>query len=99
MEQERRVGNDFEVSLTVEYPFEKAMESDDLCDTLNYAELYDVIAAEMRQPSDLLEHVAGRIIRAVKAQFPLVKGGTISVAKLTPPIKGQMESVAVTVEF
>ena len=99
MEQERRVGNDFEVSLTVEYPFEKAMESDDLCDTLNYAELYDVIAAEMRQPSDLLEHVAGRIIRAVKAQFPLVKGGSISVAKLTPPIKGQMESVAVTVEF
>ena len=61
MEQERRVGNDFEVSLTVEYPFEKAMESDDLCDTLNYAELYDVIAAEMRQPSDLLEHLAGRI--------------------------------------
>ena len=43
--------------------------------------------------------MAGRIIKAVKARFPLVKGGTISVAKLTPPIKGQMESVAVTVEF
>ena len=99
LEQERRVGNDFEVSLTVDYPFEKALTSDDLDHTLNYALLYDVIAAEMQQPSKLLEHVAGRIIRAVKAQFPLVKGGTISVAKLTPPIKGQMESVAVTVEF
>ena len=99
MEQERRVGNDFEVSLTVDYPFEKALTSDNLDHTLNYALLYDVIATEMQQPSKLLEHVAGRIIRAVKAQFPLVKGGTISVAKLTPPIKGQMESVAVTVEF
>ena len=99
MEQERRVGNDFEVSLTVDYPFEKALTSDDLDHTLNYALLYDVIAAEMQQPSKLLEHVAGRIIKAVKARFPIVKGGTISVAKLTPPIKGQMESIAVTVEF
>ncbi|MGN1245107.1 MAG: dihydroneopterin aldolase [Muribaculaceae bacterium] len=99
MEQERLVGNDFEVSLTVEYPFCKAMESDNLDHTLNYALLYDVIATEMQQPSQLLEHVAGRIIKAVKARFPLVKGGSISVAKLTPPIKGQMESVAVTVVF
>lgn len=99
MEQERRVGNDFEVSLTVEYPFEKAMESDDLCDTLNYAELYDVIAAEMRQPSDLLEHVAGRIISAVRSRFPLIVGGELTVAKLTPPFKAEMQSVAVTVKF
>ena len=35
MEQERRVGNDFEVSLTVDYPFEKALTSDDLDHTLN----------------------------------------------------------------
>ena len=54
MEQERRVGNDFEVSLTVDYPFEKALTSDDLDHTLNYALLYDVIAAEMQQPSKLL---------------------------------------------
>lgn len=99
MEQERRVGNDFEVSLTVEYPFEKALESDNLDDTLNYAQLYDVIAAEMQQPSKLLEHVAGRIVGAVKSRFPLVKGGTVSVAKLTPPIKGEMVSVAVTIDF
>ena len=78
MEQERRVGNDFEVSLTVDYPFEKALTSDDLDHTLNYALLYDVIAAEMQQPSKLLEHVAGRIVGAVKSRFPLVKGGTVS---------------------
>ena len=100
MEQERRVGNDFEVSLTVEYPFEKAMESDDLCDTLNYAELYDVIAAEMRQPSDLLEHVAGRIVGAITSHYAgKVTGGTVTVAKLHPPFKCQLESVAVTIDF
>lgn len=99
MEQERRVGNDFEVSITVDYPFEAAMESDNLDDTLNYAMLYDVIAAEMQQPSKLLEHVAGRIIAAVQKQFPLVKGGTVTVSKLTPPIKGEMASVSVSAGF
>ena len=39
-EQERRVGNDYEVSLRVDYPLERAMESDSLCDTLDYAALY-----------------------------------------------------------
>ena len=99
MEQERRVGNTFEVSLTVRYPFEKAMTTDCLDHTLNSALLYDVIATEMQQPSQLLEHVAGRIIKAAKARFPLIEGGTIKVAKLCPPIKAQMQSVEVQVDF
>ena len=64
-EQERRVGNDYEVSLRVDYPLERAMESDSLCDTLDYAALYALVAAEMSVPSQLLEHVAGRIWRAI----------------------------------
>ncbi|MBS7410986.1 MAG: dihydroneopterin aldolase, partial [Muribaculaceae bacterium] len=32
-EQERRVGNDFAVSLSLQYPFDKAMASDNLDDT------------------------------------------------------------------
>lgn len=46
-EQERRVGNDYEVSLRVDYPLERAMESDSLCDTLDYAALYALVSAEM----------------------------------------------------
>ena len=34
-EQERLVGNDFEVSLRIEYPLDRAAESDNLADTLN----------------------------------------------------------------
>lgn len=99
MEQERKVGNYFEVSLTVDYPFQKALESDNLEDTLNYAKLYDVVATEMAVPSKLLEHVAGRIIRSVTKEFPQIEGGKITLAKITPPIKGEMASVSVSVEF
>ena len=59
-EQERRVGNDYEVSLRVDYPLERAMESDSLCDTLDYAALYALVAAEMSVPSQLPAVYGGR---------------------------------------
>lgn len=98
-EQELAVGNEFEVTLEVDYPLELALESDDLSDTLNYAELYDVVATQMAIPSALIEKVAGSIINAIKIRFPLVEGGKITIVKLSPPITGQMAGAAVTVIF
>ena len=60
MPQETKVGADFIVNLRIGYPLEQAMESDEVGDTLNYAEVYDLVKQEMKQPSKLLEHVAGR---------------------------------------
>ncbi len=99
MPQERRVGNDFEVTVCLQYPLDKAAISDDLADTLNYAEVYETVAAEMATPSQLLEHVAGRIIRALSTRFPQIEGGTVTVAKLTPPFKCQMSAVSVSLSF
>lgn len=99
MEQERLVGNEFEVSLAVKYDFERAMSSDNLADTLNYAALYDVVKSEMDVPSKLLEHVAGRIINSVKGTFPEIEGGVIEVKKLTPPFKCELAAVAIKVKF
>ena len=44
--QERKVGNDYRLSLRVEYPLEKAMKSDDVNDTLSYAEVLDIVKYE-----------------------------------------------------
>ncbi len=65
MPQERTVGTDFTVDLRVAYPFAVAMKSDNVDDTLNYAQLYNLVKKEMAQPSRLLEHVEGRIAEAV----------------------------------
>ena len=53
----------------------------------------------MATPSQLLEHVAGRIIRALSTRFPQIEGGTVTVAKLTPPFKCQMSAVSVSLSF
>ena len=70
--QEGRVGADFLLDLRVGYPLATAMASDNVADTLNYATLYELAAREMKIPSNLLEHVAGRIVSAIEEAFPQV---------------------------
>ena len=86
MPQEGMVGADFLVNLRVGYPIGKAMETDEVADTLNYAEVYALVAQEMRQPSKLLEHVAGRIVQAVSERFPLVTSIDLTLVKQNPPM-------------
>lgn len=97
--QERQVGNLFEVTAHLVYPMERAMQHDDLDGTLNYAEAVEVIRDVMSTPSALLENVAMRIHAALTARFPLIEGGCIRVAKITPPIAAELDSVAVKIEW
>ena len=68
--QETQVGNDYVVNLEVKYDFSRAMETDELAGTINYAELYELVKEEMEKPSKLLEHVAGRIGKRLFAEHP-----------------------------
>ncbi len=88
LESERREGNLFVVDFRGEMDLEAASLSDDLADTLNYAEIYDIVAEEMMQPSKLLEHVAGRIVRRIEAAFPCLNDFSIRVSKRNPPVSG-----------
>ena len=99
MPQERRVGGDFDVDLRVGYPLEQAMESDEVNDTLNYAALYALVEQEMKQPSKLLEHVAGRIMAAIGKAFPLVTSIDLTLTKLNPPMGADCEGAGVEVHF
>jgi len=97
--QERTVGNDYEVSLCLYVNAVGALYNDDLNSTVNYAEVIDVVKSQMAIPSDLLEHVASRIRRALVQRFPLIYGGEIYIAKLAPPISAQMQSVGVSIKW
>lgn len=98
-EEERINGNTFEITVHLRYPIERAMLTDNLDETLNYAEAVDVIRSEMDCPSKLLEHVVGRIYEALMRKYPAVTGGMIHLTKLNPPIKADMDGVAVKIEW
>ncbi len=97
--EERITGNIFIVDLRVDYPFEKAMETDNLNYTVNYARLTEIIRHEMRVPSALLEHVARRIIFSVIKEYPASTSGKIRIAKTVPPLPSIVDSCSVTVEW
>ncbi len=62
------------------------MESDDVNDTLNYAELCRLVTCEMVSPSRLLEHVAGRIAEAVFRRYPEATAIDLTLTKENPPM-------------
>jgi dihydroneopterin aldolase len=99
MPQERRVGADFLINLRVGYPLEKAMQSDEVGDTLNYAALYEVVKTEMMQPSNLLEHVAGRIVSAIEKQFPQVTSIDLELTKQNPPMGADCDGAGVEIHL
>jgi dihydroneopterin aldolase len=99
LEQERKVGNTFIVNLELFLNLQKAAVSDNLADTLNYAEVFALTKAEMAIPSCLLEHVAGRIVQKIKQTFPQVEKVKIRLAKTKPPLVGEVEEAAVILEI
>ena len=93
--QERLVGGDFLLNLRVGYPIEKAMESDEVDDTLNYATLFDLVRQEMNKPSQLLEHVAGRIVKTIMEVFPDVTSVDLELTKQNPPMGADSDGAGV----
>ena len=94
---ERQVGGRFRVDVSVEAEIGQAAEQDGLEGTVNYAEVYELVREQMAVPSDIIEHVALRIIDAVKARFPQALRVTAKVAKLAPPIAGKIGQASVTI--
>jgi len=93
--QERLVGGDFIVNLKVKCSFGRALQTDDVADTLNYAELNSIIKREMQLPSCLLEHVAGRIGGRILEELPMAEEVWIRLAKCNPPMGADLDEAAV----
>ena len=99
LEEETAIGSDYRVDVDVEASLEKAALSDDLKDTADYVSIHQIVREEMKTPSKLLEHVAGRIAVRILREIPLVKRGRVRVAKINPPIGGDVASVSVNYPF
>jgi 7,8-dihydroneopterin aldolase/epimerase/oxygenase len=96
--EETKLGQRFGVDLTVEMDLSKAGNSDDLEDSVNYGELYQVCREIVEgKPYKLVEAVAERIASAILEQFALVQACHVKVIKPDPPIPGHYKSVAVEI--
>lgn len=93
--EERERGNTFMVDISIETNTSKAEISDQLEDTLDYVEVFDIIQTEMNIPSNLLEHVGYRIIQKLKTIIG--KGNlTLTIYKKNPTLGGICAHSAIT---
>ncbi|MDZ4331605.1 MAG: dihydroneopterin aldolase, partial [Flavobacterium sp.] len=70
--EEGKIGSDYTVNLEVKTDLRKSSISDDLKDTVDYVLLNRIVVEEMAIRSDLLEHVAHRIITRIFEEIPEV---------------------------
>lgn len=96
--EEGKIGSDYSVDLDVKTDLRKSCVSDQLEDTVDYVLLNRIVEEEMAIRSQLLEHVAHRIIKRVFDEVPAISRIILAVSKLNPPIGGDVEAVTIEME-
>ena len=97
--QENTVGANFYIDLSLKTNFSRAAQTDDLKETVSYADVYQAVKEEMRIPSQLLEHVCERIAHRLFQNFPSIEEIEISLTKENPPMGACGKSIGVSVHY
>jgi dihydroneopterin aldolase len=96
--EENIIGTYYILNVELHTDLWKAADSDDLNDTISYADINDLIHDEMKIKSKLLEHVAGRIISKVHEKFPQIDYIKLKITKTAPPMKGEIKGASIELE-
>ncbi len=95
LDEEAKIGSEYRVDIAVKVNLKKSSISDKLIDTADYVHLNLIVKQEMAIRSELLEHVAKRILDRTLKEIPMIKKAKVSVAKINPPIGGNVENVVI----
>lgn len=98
LEQERIIGSDYRVDLEISADLTRASQSDQVNETVSYVDLFQIVKEEMAVPSNLLEHVAQRILSRIFSELAEVNTAEVKVTKVNPPVGGDVESATVALE-
>ena len=98
LEQERAVGAYYTLNVAVDTDFSRAMATDELEGTISYAAIYEVVKRELAVPSQLLEHVAGRICTAIFNTFPAATRIQLDIIKENPPMGADCRGAGVAID-
>jgi len=97
-EEEQVVGNEFFVNLEVSFPFENS-NSEDLTNTINYEELYQILVNVMTPKRKLLESALEDILDMVIKDYPFVENATVAIRKVNPPFGGDLANSEVSLIY
>lgn len=94
--EENKLGQHFYIDLDLALDLSEAADTDDLNDTINYAELH-ALAKEIVEgpPFKLIEALAGRIASRVLEAYTRINEVTVRVTKPHPPFDIHFDGVTI----
>ncbi len=95
LEEEAKIGGNYIVDVRLDVDFQSASKSDELAETIDYVDVYNIVKIEMAVRSKLIEHVGQRILDKILATWNSVNYVEVKVIKLRPPMNGDVERVSV----
>lgn len=99
LEEEARLGQKFIVELELTTDLRRAGQTDDLHDTLNYVEIYEIVKqTAQNERYNLIEAVAETIAARILHNFQQVQMVSVKVTKVTPPIEGILAGASIAIE-
>ena len=98
LEEEGKIGGNYLVDVMLNTNFSLASKNDDLTQTIDYVDINKIVCEEMAIRSKLIEHVGQRIINRIKQEIKNIDFIKIKVAKICPPINGDVDNVAIIIE-
>ena len=93
--QERLTGNDFEVDLRLQTDVSVAMKTDDVTNTVSYAEAYDEVALVMSEPCNLVENAAFKMAERMMKRWPQITAVDVKLIKINPPMGADCDGAGV----
>lgn len=97
-EEEQVLGNEFYINLEVSFPFENS-DAEDLKNTINYEELYQILVNVMRAKRKLLESALEDILDLVLKKYTFLQEAYISIRKVNPPFGGDLANSEVSLTY
>ena len=97
-DHERQNGQDFFVDVTLTVDLTAASKSDEISDTVNYAEITNLVVSHITtKPVNLIEKLAGRIADHILKDHARVLVATVTVHKPQAPVNAMLKDIAVQV--
>lgn len=95
--QENLIGNEYVIDLKLKVDISRASQTDDVEDTVSYADVYELVKTEMAISSKLLEHVGGRIATKLFEVFPTIEEIKLRLSKRNPPMGADIDAAGIEI--
>ena len=97
-EEENKLGQKFIFDIECELNYKNAMFSDEMTDSISYADIAEVVVKTATTNTfNLLERLAGEILKNIFTEFPQIENINLKINKPGAPIKYHFEKCGVEV--